>query len=157
MARSSPATRILIVWIIGLGLMLTPSRSHAQIGGSQKITDGTGSFSVMSHNNSGFYVPGDGEALIKLKGANNRYLVAASQNNGPLKMFSSENTTELISAEPMDAYAIIHFESGKQRKSEFYYGSSFLSASSRFIPLTENMTKIEFIDYNGERRTVHVP
>jgi len=119
--------------------------------------DGTGSFSVMSHNNSGFYVPGDGEALIKLKGANNRYLVAASQNNGPLKMFSSENTTELISAEPMDAYAIIHFESGKQRKSEFYYGSSFLSASSRFIPLTENMTKIEFIDYNGERRTVHVP
>lgn len=119
--------------------------------------DGSGAFSVVSHSSSGFYVPGDGKALIKLKGNDNKYLVAASQNNGPLKIFRSENSPELISAGPTDAYAIIHFESGKQRKSEFYYGSSFLSASSRFIPLAANMTKIEFIDYNGKRRTVDLP
>lgn len=116
--------------------------------------DGAGSFSVVNHSNSGFYLPGDGKSLIKLKDADNRYLVAASQNNGPLKMFRSKNTPKLMSAEPTDAYAIIHFESGKQRKSEFYYGSSFLSASSRFIPLTDTMTRIEFVKFDGERRTV---
>ena len=118
--------------------------------------DGTGSFSVSNHNNSGFYLPGDGKSLIKLKGTDNNYLVAASQNNGPLKIFRRNNDPEFLTAESTDAYAIIYFESGKQRKNEFYYGSSFLSASSRFIPLTENMTKIELVKYDGKRRTVNL-
>ncbi len=145
-----------------LDLLLTGNHYGADIRmGSQNAFNGihlkgngNSSFSTVKHAQSGFYLPGDGRALIKFKGADNRYLIAASQNSGPLKVFSNEETRNFISAEPDDAYAIIHFESGKMRKNEFYYGSSFISASSRFIPISENMIRVDIFKYNGEQRTI---
>lgn len=128
--------------------------SQNAINGMYLQGNGNGSFLTVNHNKSGFYLPGDGRALIKLKGTGNKYLIAASQNNGPLKIFSHEEIRDYISADPDDAYAIIHFESGKMRKYEFYYGSSFISASSRFVPVSDNMIRIDIFKYNGNQRTI---
>ena len=51
--------------------------------------DGTGKFSPMSISESGIFIPGNGKALVKLKGADGSYLLAASENKGPLKLFRS--------------------------------------------------------------------
>lgn len=76
--------------------------------------DGKGGFSALSILESGIYIPGNGKALVHLRGANGKYLLAASQNNGPLKVFSLKNNTNNLSP---------------TRKRESYYGYSFLSQS----------------------------
>jgi hypothetical protein len=49
--------------------------------------DGKGDFYPLSIAQSGIYLPGDGKALIKLRAADNSYLLAASEHTGPLKLF----------------------------------------------------------------------
>ncbi|MBL7700131.1 MAG: VCBS repeat-containing protein [Chitinophagaceae bacterium] len=49
--------------------------------------DGKGKFTPVTIRESGFYIPGNGKALVRLKGADGSYLVAATENNGPLRMF----------------------------------------------------------------------
>lgn len=49
--------------------------------------DGTGKFIALSILQSGIYIPGNSKALAKLKSSDGKYLLAASQNKGPLKVF----------------------------------------------------------------------
>lgn len=49
--------------------------------------DGKGNFVPQSILQSGIFIPGNGKALVKLRGRNDAYLLAASQNRGPLKIF----------------------------------------------------------------------
>jgi hypothetical protein len=48
---------------------------------------GHGEFSPLGISESGIFIPGNGKALVKLKGPKGEYLVAAAQNRGPLKVF----------------------------------------------------------------------
>ena len=49
--------------------------------------DGKGKFKPLTMMQSGIYIPGSGKALAKLKSVNGNYLLVASQNKGPLKVF----------------------------------------------------------------------
>jgi len=49
--------------------------------------NGKGAFKPLTIMQSGIYTPGSGRGLAKLKSANGNYLVVASQNKGPLKVF----------------------------------------------------------------------
>lgn len=49
--------------------------------------DGTGHFEAMSTAASGFFIPGNGKALVKLKGSGGAYLLVASENRGPVRFF----------------------------------------------------------------------
>lgn len=49
--------------------------------------DGKGNFKPLTMLQSGIYIPGNGKWLAKLKSGNGNYLLAASQNRGPLKVF----------------------------------------------------------------------
>lgn len=117
---------------------------------------GNGDFDPLKNSESGFFVPGDGKALVKLKGTDNSYIVAASQNNGPLKLFQTDRYTKVFQADNMDQSAVIHYQDGSRRRVEFYYGSSFLSSSGRFIPLNEEVRSLEVTDFQGETRTVNL-
>lgn len=54
--------------------------------------DGKGGFYPLSLLESGIYIPGNGKALAKLKGADGKYLLAATENNGPLRVFRLNKT-----------------------------------------------------------------
>jgi hypothetical protein len=58
--------------------------------------DGKGNFFPQSILQSGIFIPGNGKALIKLRGRNDSYLLAASQNRGPLKIFELKNNTRHV-------------------------------------------------------------
>ena len=116
------------------------------------LGDGKGGFSPLSLWQAGFFTPGDGKALIKLRGANNHYLLVASQNNGPLKIFSSNGPSSFIQLQPGDKTALVTLENGRKRKEEFYYGNSFLSQSSRTLELNAKVKKIEIWNGRGEKR-----
>ena len=116
--------------------------------------DGNGGFSPMTIQQSGIYIPGNGKALVKLAGSNGNYLVAASQNRDNVKLFSSGKKTQFVKINPIDKMATIYFKNGKKRKEEFYFGNSFLSQSSRFIPVTPDMLSMDVINSAGAVRKI---
>ena len=51
------------------------------------LGDGKGNFAPLSFNTSGFYIPGNGRGIVKLKNGTGNIMLAASQNRGPLKLY----------------------------------------------------------------------
>lgn len=116
--------------------------------------DGNGNFKALSIMQSGIYIPGNGKALVKLRDAKGDLLLAASQHKDSLKVFKLIKTPKLINVNPNDAYALIKYKNGKVAKQEFYYGSSFLSQSARFIQLDDNISDVTIFDDSGNARVV---
>lgn len=103
---------------------------------------------------SGWFVPGNGKALIKLTGPEGKVLIAASQNKGPLKVFSLNKNVRTIEMKPLDVSAKIIYKNGKSRIVNIDYGSSFLSQSGRFLDVDSNVVSIEIKDARGNIRKI---
>jgi hypothetical protein len=132
----------------------TGNGRYDALNGLMLMGDGKGNFSPLSILQSGLYIPGNGKALIKCRGNNSGYLLAASQNNGPLKVFNSKASQKIIPLLPGDRYCIYTLRTGKKRKEEFYIGNSYLSQSAPFIIVDRSIIRIEIINKNGEKRTI---
>ena len=115
--------------------------------------DGTGKFAPQSIKQSGIYIPGNGRALISLRGKDD-IIVAASQNKAPLKLFSLKNQSNNIQISPTDVTAIIKYKNGTSEKREFYYGTSFLSQSARFIKISNAVSSVDIVDNKGLHRSL---
>jgi len=135
------------------GTELTTGRYDA-FNGLMLKGDGNGNFTPLSILQSGIYIPGNGKALVKLVGANSQYLLAASQNKGPMKVFELKRDIKPVKLNPLDMYAIITYKNGTATKQEFYYGDTFLSQSSRFMKVDGAMASVIIVDVNGHRREV---
>jgi hypothetical protein len=114
--------------------------------------DGKGDFEALSIKQSGIYIPGNGKALIKLVGSSGNYLVAGSQNRDNLKLFRHNGPIKAVPIGLDDISAIIHLKNGQVRKEEFYYGSSFLSQSARFIAIDANVSSVQVTNRAGKTR-----
>jgi len=136
------------------GTDLTSGRYDA-LNGLLLKGDGKGGFTPQSILESGIFIPGDGKALIKLRDKNGRYLLAASQNRGPLKVFELKKDITNIPLQPNDASAEIIFKNSKKQKQEFNYGSSFISQSARFITINKNVSSLIITDSNGKTRKMN--
>ncbi|MEO8416255.1 MAG: FG-GAP-like repeat-containing protein [Ginsengibacter sp.] len=117
--------------------------------------DGNGNFMPQSIIESGIYIPGDGKALVKLRNNNGKYLLAAAQNRGPLKVFELKKDVTNISLQPNEVSGEIFLKNGKKRKEEFYHGSSFISQSARFLSIGKNVTSVIIMDSNGKTRKMN--
>ncbi|MEO6548760.1 MAG: VCBS repeat-containing protein [Ferruginibacter sp.] len=118
------------------------------------LGDGKGGFKTLSIEQSGIFIPGDGRALIKCRSSDNGYLLAASQNNGPVKIFSAKAKQKIIPLLPNDSYWIYTLKNDKKRKEERYTGSSFLSQSTSFVTIDNTISSIEITNKKGEKRRV---
>lgn len=118
--------------------------------------DGRGGFKPMTIAQSGIYIPGNGKALVKLRDNKGNLLLAASQDKGFMKVYQLNFRSNTISPVATDSYALITYKNGKTEKQEFYYGSSFLSQSARFVKLNDQMVSITFFDDKNTGRTVKV-
>jgi hypothetical protein len=116
--------------------------------------DGKGNFKSMSILESGIFIPGNGKALVKFSNSKGQYLVAASQNRGPLKIFQLKNTDTIIPFQTSDSYAILKLKNGKTRKVETNYGAGFLSQSARLLSVNRNVSSVDIFDYKGNRRSM---
>ncbi len=103
---------------------------------------------------SGWFVPGNGKALIKLRDPQGKVLIAASQNNGPLKVFSLNKNVKTIKMKPLDVSAKIIYKNGKSRIVNIDYGSSFLSQSGRFLNIDINVASVKIKDAKGDIRII---
>lgn len=116
--------------------------------------NGKGGFTPLSISKSGIYLPGDGKALVKFRGVANNYLLAASEHTGPLRVFQLNTKASLLKISDTDQSAIITYKNGSISKQEFYFGSSFLSQSSRFILINDKIAQVSIKDNAGKTRLV---
>jgi enediyne biosynthesis protein E4 len=115
--------------------------------------NGKGQFVPLSIMESGIYIPGNGKAAVQLLAGDN-LLIAASQNRGALKVYRSKHASRIVPVLPHELYAVIEYNNGLKRKEEFYFGSSFLSQSSRFVVFSTNVSRITITDNKGNKRIV---
>ncbi len=119
--------------------------------------NGKGGFSSKTIAGSGFFVNGDGKALATIRAGNGRELFVATQNQDSLKVFSltkMKPNASFISLKPTDFYADIVYNNNQKKHLEFYYGSTYLSQSSRKLELEPNVKSVVITDYKGVKRKV---
>ncbi len=114
---------------------------------------GDGSFEPISLDKSQFFVPGDGKSLSLLNLNNEKNLVVASQNNDSLKVFEryQKYPSEIIPLRPNEVKTEISFQNGEKQLSEFYWGSTFQSQSSRSVTVPLQALEIRFYDNSGKK------
>lgn len=117
------------------------------------LGDGKGNFHPQSLQQAGLYIPGDAKALVGLT-VNNNYALAATQNKGPLKIFGLTNTNKIFRFNDDDVSTLVYLKNGKKRKHEIYYGTSFLSQSSRILLINHSMVKMDVTNLAGKKRII---
>lgn len=119
--------------------------------------DGKGNFSPLSAGESGFYIPGNGKAIITFKGAGGNCLVAASQNRGALKIFKPAISLSSILLNHDDQKYILFMNDRSSWAYDAGYGQSFYSQSSRRIFFdSTKVNSVHIIASNGRIRKIKV-
>lgn len=116
------------------------------------LGNGDGSFRARSILQSGFYLPGNGKALVKLNNGQGQTLLAASQNKGPIKLYHAKEAGRTVSLAPDDTHAELLFKNNRKQRVEIPYGSSFLSQSSRFLNIPAGVNEISITNVGGKTR-----
>jgi hypothetical protein len=132
---------------------VSTGRYDASIG-SYLQGDGKGKFALVPVTTSGFCVDQDAKGLARLVLADGSELILATINNGKMKVFHSNRSNKYFTPALDDAYAIIQLKNGTKYKHEFYFGSTYLSNSSRKLVLSNNMKEIAVYRFTGEKRIV---
>jgi hypothetical protein len=119
--------------------------------------DGMGGFEVKGSSESGFLVPGDGKALVKLWRNSSGAIYVASENRGALRAFSVKHTKGALQFNPNqgDQYGLVEMRDGTQRRIEFYHGAGFMSQSSRSVVLPKGTKRLRVFGYNGDERSFY--
>jgi len=120
------------------------------------IGDGQGNFSSDNSSASGFNVEGDGKALATIK-MPSEYLIIATQNADSLRIFRPAKASAVpkdFVPLATDRHAELLFRDGKKQKVEFYYGSGYLSQSTRRFTIPASIKEMIVYDYSGKRRVI---
>ena len=131
------------------------SGRHDAFNGLCMKGDGKGNFNSLSIPESGFFVGGDAKGLAKIHTAKNEDIWIATQNQDSLLVYAKINQpakAKWIKLKPDDFYADIVFNNGNKRRVEFYYGSTYLSQSSRTFLINKEMVKITVTNFKGVKR-----
>ena len=122
--------------------------------------DGSGNFNVIPGTESGFFVDGDAKGMAEVLKPDGTQIVAVTQNQDSLRLFAPSaglpRASKTIPLEATDAWAEIKLANGKTRRQEFYYGSTYLSQSSRSLVVPEDVASVTIYSFAGEKRVVGV-
>ncbi len=132
------------------------SGRHDAFNGLVLKGDGSKSFKALTIEESGFFVKGDAKGLARIHTAKNEDILIATQNSDSLvvlhKNKSKAENTKWLTLKPDDFYADITLKNGIKRKVEFYYGSTFLSQSSRKFLIDKDAVKLTITNFKGQKR-----
>ena len=114
--------------------------------------NGQGDFIIVSLEKSGFLNDSDASGLAILQSALGKPLVIAANNDDSAKLFAKtepKGEFEPILVAKDAQFAEIFGTNGKQYKLECYYGSGYLSASTRTIFPNEYIKEIKVTNVEG--------
>jgi hypothetical protein len=116
--------------------------------------DGKGNFLPLKTSESGFFVDTDAKGLAQLSRRDGTSWVLSANNGDSLKVFAARSASKWLAAAPMDAYAEVWLKGGRKRREEFYYGSGYLSQSSRGLWISLQVVRVVVYDGQGKAREV---
>ena len=117
--------------------------------------DGKGGFQLLPGRISGFFADGDVKGIAELALENGNTLIMVAQNSSRLIAF--ENATKgarLLRPNNDDVCGEIRYEDGRIERKEFYYGSGYLSHSSRICRITSRAVYVKLIASSGATREI---
>ena len=118
--------------------------------------NGKGSFAPVPVTQSGFFVDSDAKGIAELSMPEGKKLILSASNQGPVKTFAYVQQKQAIQLKPADAWAIITLQNGRKMRQEFYYGSGYLSQSSRTLAVPAGAQAVAIYDFTGKSRQVAV-
>lgn len=127
--------------------------------GLMLLGNGNGEFTIIPSYKSGFMVDGDAKALARLKSALGKELFIATQNLDSLRIFARRGDSENVrffQPSATDCWATLEHKNGKRERVEFYYGSGYLSQSTRSVSIPHSVMKIMVYDFNGSERSIEL-
>jgi len=116
--------------------------------------DGKGNFASVSMRRSGFKVDNDAKGLVTVMQGDSDEVLFASVNNGRMRAIRRNGSGKYFRAKDYDAYALVKLKNGETYKHEFYYGSTYLSQSSRSLRITDDILAISVYDFAGKVRSI---
>ena len=145
-----------------LDVLLTGNNRGTEVGagsydalkGQYLKGNGNGNFKSISPLTSGLFIGGDvrGAAIMEING---QLVYLFGQNSGQLKVYATTDEQYEVLEVPMSSVkAKIKYIDGSERLCEFYFGSSYLSQSKRFIKLDKNIQHVMFYDSKGKEDKV---
>lgn len=149
------ADGLLDILLVGndYGLELMQGRADAFYGLLLQNT-GKNNFVSVDLDRSHFIVPGDARALGTVVTVDRRELIIATQNRDSLKVFFADRSKKFFEPRVNDAWAVWSSKDGKKNKIEFYYGSGFLSQSSRKVRIPDHVVEMTVFDFSGTARKI---
>jgi len=118
--------------------------------------DGHGNFQPLGGLDTGFYLDGDAKGMVSLKAANGDALLLIGNNSGPVRIFVAKDKPG-IQIEKEDVYALVKLKNGGSYKQEFYYGSSYLSQSTRKLEVPDDAVSIKIANREDVIRLLKAP
>ncbi len=129
-----------------LGVEVQQGRADA-LNGLVLINQGRFNFKAVALEESHFYVPNAGIGLVTVANGNEELLLA-TQNRSALKAYQLSVPAD-YTITPLQANEVkaLYYCNGVKRMEVFYWGTGFMSQSSRYVKQTKDCDKIEL--YNG--------
>jgi len=119
--------------------------------------NGKGDFEPVPGRKSGFIADGDVKAMAELTGADSNPLILIARNSDTLRVFRNKRTfNSIIRLESDDANADLSYQNGTKEFVEFYYGSGYLSRSSRVLRVPAGVNNVTFTGFSGKIRRVKI-
>jgi hypothetical protein len=117
--------------------------------------NGKGGFAPVDMPKSGLCINGDGKALATIA-SGNKQLFVATQNQGSLQVYqkAGNGQAKWLKLNPGDFCVDITYKNGTKQKIEFYYGSTYLSQSSRAFKLDPGVAKAIITAFDGKKREI---
>jgi hypothetical protein len=118
--------------------------------------DGKGGFTFVRSSTSGFFVDGDAKAIAELTMENGSSLILVTRNSDSLKIIRPLRVPSgSIKLKKDDKSAEIRFKTGVTEYREFYYGSGYLSQSTRLCRIPEGTVSVAITNFKGETRRIN--
>jgi hypothetical protein len=115
--------------------------------------DGKGNFKPVNSAATHFKADADVKSLAEILSADGTELILVGNNSGKMESYRlNKSIDRQIAIRNTDVYAIIHKENGQQYRQEFYFGSNYLSSSSRILKAGRDVTSVIIYDVKGKNR-----
>lgn len=123
--------------------------------GTCLVGDGSLNFSSIPPSTSGFFSNSDTKGLAEADiDGYSSLIVTANQDS--VQLFRSKERSRWIPVNDMDVYAIVEFEGNRKQKMEFYWGSGYLSQSTRKIKASNGMRAVTIFSSDGKQRRINI-
>lgn len=118
---------------------------------------GNGAFDYVPQAQSGLYVPGDARGMAEIIVPRQEAYLLVSQNRDSLKVVpSKEGFSTIVDLAPDEVWVRLQYVDGKTTTREYYYGSGYLSQSSRKVKIGPAVASVVITNYQGQVRKVDI-